>query len=615
MIASGRYYSLIGEIERRIDEGHLEAALDEIVRVAHEVFSSKLSSPRAIGSVELDRLCLRVGETLPFSAAVEAVPEGECDVYLATEVYPSGGHSLWISDLMRARPERRAVLLLTNTLRHEPDPDALRRFTEMGVVVEVGAVSLSHVSRLRWVRRQLARYRPVELNLMTHMHDAVAIAATQPGVVPTTVFFHHCDHEFSLGVHLPHALHVDFRPVGHRNCREGQRLEHNVCVPLVSDNEAPASRPFKRGGLKTCTSGDYKFDLPYAFHFSRVIPAFLEKSGGTHHHIGPLSSATVAATRERLDELGIAQDRFEVHLRCPSLWRRLVELDIDVYLDSFPLAGCKSVIEAIGAGIPVVVHENYTNPLFSGGNVAYPEAFCWRHPEELVAFVSTVDVAWLEQQSACARRHFERENLPDVLAQRLAALHEPALARAQNPETGIRPDPLASLWDFASSALDPNGYLFHLHSQAARGVQGGSRSIFLRGVDTHDWRGLLESCQSSEKSVESAVQMLRMIDLVHPFLRPDEEGEASLSADKTVLTDFLFSLAAAPPNERDNALALLHAVTGAPHDAKKPTDAHHRDKEISKILFQLTRMSRSRKLSNVVTDFVRRFGSRPPEGV
>lgn len=614
MIPSGNYYRLVEELEARIDAGELEGALDDIGRVAHELFRSKLSSPRAIGSVELDRLCLRVGQAVSLPPVREDAQDGEWDVYLATEVYASGGHSIWLSDLVRARPGRRAALLLTNAFRREADQDALRRFTDAGVVVEVGAANLSTEDRLYWLRRRISRYRPATLNLMCHMHDAAAIAAAQPDAAEETYFFHHCDHDFSLGVHLPHALHVDFRPAGYRNCRESQRLEHNVCVPLVSDVEAAAPRAFNAGGLTTCTSGDYKFDLPYAFHFSRVIPALIEKTGGTHHHIGPLSSDTVTCTRQRLDELGITQERLKVHSRCPSLWRRLFELEIDVYLDSFPLAGCKSVIEAMGAGIPVVVHENYTNPLFSGGDVAYPEAFCWRHPDDLVSFFSTVDAVWFAQQSAHARRHFERENLLDILQQRLAALGSDARERRSAPPPGPRPDPLASLWDFTRSALHTEGYLFHLHSQAARDVKSTDRSVFLRHVDTREWSGLLESRRDRESGVDDAMQILRVIHSVRPFLQTGELPGAPVVADREVLTQFLFTLAGMSGSERDQVLALLHTVTGAPADRTKPVDEYHRDKEMSKILFQLTRMSRSRKVTTLLTDFVRRFGAQPAGG-
>lgn len=643
MIASGPYYDLIAEIEAHIDDERIDAALEKIKQVADEVFRSKLSSPRAIGSVELDRLCLRAGQAMAFSPPSVCASEGPCDVYIATEVYPTGGHSLWIADLMRARPERRAVLLLTNTLRRAPDEKALQRFTDMGVVVEVGAEALYHAERLQWLRKRLAFYRPVELSLMTHMQDAVGIAAAQPSAARATWFFHHCDHAFSLGVHLPHALHVDFRPAGFRNCREGQRLDANVCVPLVSDTDRPPLRAFGSERLSTCTSGDYKFDLPYSFHFSRVVPVLLEKTGGTHHHIGPLSAETVNATRQRLDELGLAQDRFQVHSRCPSLWRKLVELGVDIYLDSFPLAGCKSVIEAISAGIPVVVHENYTNPLFSGGDIAYPEAFCWRHPDELVAFLPAVDAAWLTQQSACARRHFERENLPEILSERLVALRKSAMDRAGARLAGPRPDPLASLWDLASSALHSDDDLFQFYGQKRQRNKETQQS----GVDFSELRRLLATHRGNKKSVDDAMQILRLLDMIHPFLQYDEQvatrcsaeiswapgeshsfvlsGEdprASLTADKEALTELLFSLACRPSDERAWMLALLHAVTEEPLDETKPSDAHAHDVEISTILFQLALKartstldaSRSRTIFSIASNFLRRLGKSSEEG-
>jgi hypothetical protein len=142
--------------------------------------------------------------------------------------------------------------------------------------------------------------------------------------------------------------------------------------------------------------------------------------GGMHVHIGPLSDRILNAIGEGLDRAGIARERF-VHVpSVPSLWEALKELEIDLYVTSFPLGGGRSAVEAMGAGVPLCVHDNYRSIFLSTVNENYEGALIWRTPEELVGCLSGLTPEVLERHSREARAYYEKHYHPSRLETALA---------------------------------------------------------------------------------------------------------------------------------------------------------------------------------------------------
>ncbi|QLH36530.1 MAG: hypothetical protein HWD61_10660 [Parachlamydiaceae bacterium] len=69
----------------------------------------------------------------------------------------------------------------------------------------------------------------------------------------------------------------------------------------------------------------------------------------------------------------------------------MIDHDVDLYIASFPYIGLKSCIEAMGAGIPLITHQNYSSQLLGGSFYSYPEAYSWKTPEELFTFLENLD--------------------------------------------------------------------------------------------------------------------------------------------------------------------------------------------------------------------------------
>jgi hypothetical protein len=428
------------EIERDISAGSLEKALNRLIEFSESLVSEPRIVASVFGSRRLDGFCQTIGaiSLRSFANDLNQTKEsGSTIAIVVTEVYRSGGHTAVIKDLIAAYQNKgvEAIVLVVDTFQTANQVEISSVLA--GTPIIFAPKELGAFERVGWLQKQILAIRPKRTFLFNHMQDAVAIAAAQPELPTKTSFFHQSDHRFSLGVFLQHVQHLDFRESGLENCRYDLGLSNNWLLPLTNPDlsDRSSSREFYSSGtLRTCTTGSYKFDYPYAFSLSEdVIPDIIAATGGSHLHIGPLADKSLSVIRTRLRERKIPQERFIVIDLVKSLWRALADFEVDVYIDSFPVCGCRSVVEVMGAGVPVVVHENYKSRLLSNKDLVYKEAFCWREPEELYRYLVKLGNDQLKRQSYLARQQYELKHSPSVFAEAVEALdtlsEAPAVSR------------------------------------------------------------------------------------------------------------------------------------------------------------------------------------------
>ncbi|CAE6702428.1 hypothetical protein [Paraburkholderia nemoris] len=446
--------ALSDELASLFEAGDVESVLSRIQAFVRAVDSDRRAVAKIFADPVLDKWCQRIGATVAaqpgLSGLVQESERADC-VILATELYRAGGHSAVIGDLVRTgRFGPRTVLLLTDTLETADPAIAAERFGSL-VESEIAPAG-SLVDKLRWTFMRLLALRPRRLILFNHHYDSVAVAAAQPGIADEVVFYHHGDHQLCLGVTLKHTLHVDPHAVGFHHCREAHGLTENVFWPLIVD-DLGAPEPFtdRRAALRTCSSGSSnKFELDYKYKYVDLVPRLLACTGGTHVHIGPLSDAALGQLYAGLDALLVPRDRF-VHVPwVQSVWRALQQQRIDVYLASFPLGGGRVAIEAMGAGIPMIVHSSYVSSFFGGQDMLYPKAFVWETPDQLLSHVGRIDSQQLKCESRLARAHYEQNHTASALARAIDAGSDAAPPPPLRPQ---RSDPMQSFLDDVHYAL------------------------------------------------------------------------------------------------------------------------------------------------------------------
>ena len=416
------------DLRKRAEQGQLADALDNIAHLVIDVMSRESSWAAVFSSPDLDRLCLELGRMIPRRPI--APPDRDRTVFLVTALAPVGGHTRVLMDLIQADPGKDVTVLVTNVRHQLRQKDIDELLGTLGVEIEL-APDENLALTLAWLQRRLSELSPARTYNLQHHFDPTIVAAGRPELVGQLFYFHHCDHNLALGLHIPHAVHVDFNAKGFHHCRSVKGITDNVYWPLVADvAEHRASASFITSGqITTATSGNFnKFDTswllertPYLYDYKALLPLIMGRTGGTHIHIGPLKPEVIEDITKRLDAAGLDRENFIYVPWVRDVAAELVRRKVDLYIGSFPLGGGRALIEAMGAGVPLLLHENYASGFFTDVGEAYPGVMSWRHPDELTAILQHLTADRLADHAQRARRHYETHHTPERLKQALAA--------------------------------------------------------------------------------------------------------------------------------------------------------------------------------------------------
>lgn len=430
------------KIKAQLAQGNLDSALCLIHRVVDQIFCEPINTARIFSSKILDDFCQEIGAinwlklcseepSFPSVGKQGSASEGVV-VYVVSKLQASGGHTAVLADIIRLAPSARSVVLVTG-IGGVTDHTAIQhRFDSIADVTFEYAPRGKHIHKLDWLQRRILALTPSDVWLFNHHQDSVAVAAVQPDAGYQLHFYHHGDHHLCLGVHLSYADHIDIHPMGFHNCRDELGIKGNRYLPLVVNDmgDRPVSLDFISGkGLVTCTAAGFnKVEVAYFIRYVDVVPELLRVSGGKHIHIGRLTPSALRRIRRGMRQLGVPESAF-VHIPfVPSVWKALHEYQVDLYVASFPYGGARTLIEAMGAGVPVAVHSHCTSRLLGTFDMTYEGTLVWRNPKELFDFVQRVDTATLKNLSRLARNRYLNFHSEEILKNALAKDAKPLQA-------------------------------------------------------------------------------------------------------------------------------------------------------------------------------------------
>jgi len=400
-----------------IDREEFNHALRLIHDFVERIITEPLCTSQVYGSKTLDALCQSIGRANLSEIKREIADATLCQrdqpvfAYIVTKLQKSGGHTRVIEDFIKARPDAQHVILSTE-LDGKSDTDYLMKgLAKQANIVFEQAPKVNYQQRLTWLQERLLQIHPKRIYLFNHHQDSVAVAAIQPEMNLDASFYHHGDHHLCLGVYLSHLEHIDPHPMGYHNCRGALGIE-NTYIPLSVDDKGDRSADwpfFHDGVLTTCTAArSNKIEIPYFVSYLELVPKLLKATGGRHIHIGRLTPWALFKIRRGLRRYGIQLDRFIYTPWVPSVWRTLHDYRVDLYVASFPYGGGLTLIEAMGAGVPVALHRHIFSRILSGIDLAYSAAFSWRSPDELLNYCASLTLGDLEKAGRLGRMQYEK---------------------------------------------------------------------------------------------------------------------------------------------------------------------------------------------------------------
>jgi hypothetical protein len=406
-------------------------------------------------SPELDALCVKISEQVTARDFPSSWDRSDIehsiasDVYVASELYDTGGHTPLIGDFIAAGNSRPAVVLVTDINNRTKDishPILAR----MGINAKQIQVCPQEalIGKVEWLKSAFAALAPERVFLFNHPHDSAAVAACGSLSNSELYFVHHVDRWPCFGAFMKGVRHIDLSPFCSACCRKKAHIYENIFIPIPSEDHGCRNfddwRPNENGIVTAAAGNEAKFQTDYIPSYPTTIAALLRAGSRRHIHIGALSDEYLAKLKSELAEAGISEEKLIYVPRVPSVWRAMAGYRVDLYIGSFPVRGARTSVEVMGSGTPAVWHQLNVDTLFHDNHMKYPEALTWKSVPDLLGIVDKIDGEWLKTQSRAARARYVSIHHPDVVRSLLR----------QSPISGLDVDSFAHdfehprLWSF-----------------------------------------------------------------------------------------------------------------------------------------------------------------------
>jgi hypothetical protein len=448
-------------ITQQIEEKDYHRALFSIQSIASSFRTEPLLYHRLMALPALDALCLRIGKeiliphrclqdlskeklnsrvqnlwqglqkTLPESNIWDKKPRKRV-LYLATQLYTSGGHTGVIEDFIRLQDQKDHFIILTNLVDEGKKELVKKRFDQVPLLF---LSQKNYPEKIKDLHDLWEWINPHQVFLFNHPHDPLAIATAQPFMKGDLFFYHHADYLFSLGAALPWGIHLDITPERLACCKtlHGSRAMYTPLTkthplsscqqpsyPLKNHEHTKKDKKTsfgKQENIHTATIGNgAKVFLRYPISYATTVSLILSKIKGTHTHIGNLAPKQLHIIFERLKQQNIDPQRFQYIPQSVSLMHDL--RDIDLYIASFPLNGWRTLVEVMASGLPIINHQHIFCPYLTDP-IVYPEALIWKNLQELEDHLDSLTPELLKNHKILARQHYETFFHPHHLQQQL----------------------------------------------------------------------------------------------------------------------------------------------------------------------------------------------------
>ena len=337
-------------------EDPLEAAALARMAFTYGMFNH----PGRLASAPLERLLHELGRAhMPGDPAVQRAGDPRRVLHVATVVYETGGHGRVLERWLERDAERTPTVLLLKD--EEPVPESLARaVADAGGALAPPLPPGDLFARARALRALAAQHDLVVLHVSNH-EVVVPLAFADPVGRPPVVWFNHSSHLSWVGVGCSDVV-ASFNAFDAEACvrRRGVQPAAATLLPLpVASTALPTREDARRElGLDLHAPVVLTVSSPYKLR-AVVTPAYRDLAtvvleavpAATLLAVGPAPGDAALPDCERVRAFGTLPDL------------RLQLAAADLLLDSWPLSGGTTAIDAAIAGLPVLTLGDPPVPL------------------------------------------------------------------------------------------------------------------------------------------------------------------------------------------------------------------------------------------------------------
>lgn len=332
-----------------LERGNIETFLKRLNELMGKLLSDNLKG-RALFIPRLDELNREA--SLILAPHRNAPPRPNVLVHVATAVYPIGGHTRVMEDIVAALPDHQHALIITAMHGSHPDLASLRpRFDDLNLSVHL-LQSSGWAERARELSSLIDTLGPHAVLLLANHDDSVAYSAVAGDAERRVLFLHHADHQPTLGAFRADYTHIDLTPACHRVCASHPRL-HASLINLTAEDIGTVKASGRRDVVGVTCGSPHKYVGSSKFSYAELLTALLSAGVNQVFHIGDMPEQQKVLIGAEIMAGGQDARRVVFLPNTPSLAAKLIEISPDFYFTSHPVGSGKATVEALSVGLPI----------------------------------------------------------------------------------------------------------------------------------------------------------------------------------------------------------------------------------------------------------------------
>ncbi len=398
---------IIKKIDNLIDDQRYEDSLDLIYRIMIALVSN-VNFKNIFNHVpQLDSLVQKIGLIIFNSTGLSGNlfynNFNNINIFLASEIYSTGGHTRLIEDLTKSTSSKN-ILILTDVFdRYSSGQLSIESLADKINAPIIILPKGSKVSKIINLLHIFSNLNVKSINIIAHHQDVVTYAACNAEIEIPQYYYHHADHNPTLGATIAHFHHYDLFLSSQFLCANSGFIKP-LYLPLTSScrfkkNYAKVEEE-KFDILNTATSGTankFTFD-DSEVNYCKIVMNILKNTTGNHFHIGPLSEENISKIEKLLISNNIEKSRFKYLGVVDNIQDAVIINAVNVYITSAPIGGGKAFIDVLGVGIPIFVYRDNNlkysqeiNPVVSDMYNYNSDIIRWSNISELTEKLKTTN--------------------------------------------------------------------------------------------------------------------------------------------------------------------------------------------------------------------------------